>query len=295
MARSWDPNNQPDQQLRLEAAQRLDPRAELYQVDPDVAVELLRLQQGSGGAYTSIESAFQALPTASSVGEFAKTGQFAEARALYFDDAVRASQLGYDITTGKYYVTSTAYDPATKQRYSRGGLEYENLAADYGADARDYEEAPAPITVKPTSTTNPLRPRTIAAGYRPGTSEDGRSGTLTVIFRDGSYYNYYEVEPYLWQQFKQVKSKGRFIAKYLDYKPRGYASVAYITAIAQKAEYFISRTNQVMSNGTQGWRAKRQPNLERRLLQAERAARRTARLAKAAGTNPSRNKGKRRA
>jgi hypothetical protein len=275
----------------LEAAQRLDPRAELYQVDPDVAVELLRLQQGTGGNYTSIDSPFQALPTASSVGEFAKTGQFAEARSLYFDDAVRASQLGYDITTGTYYTTSTAYDSSTKSRFTRGGIEYENLSS----DARDYEDAPAPITVKPTSTTNPKKPRTVAAGYRPGTSEDGSNGTLTVIFRDGSYYNYYEVEPYLWQQFKQVKSKGRFIAKYLDQKPRGYASVAYITAIAQKTEYYISRTNQVMTRGKQGWRAKRQPNLDRRLLQAERATRRAARLAKAAGTNPAGTRGKRRA
>ena len=291
MAKSWDPKNQPDQQLRLEAAQRLDPRAELYQVDPDVAVELLRLQQGTGGNYTSIESAFQALPTASSVGEFAKTGQFAEARSLYFDDAVRASQLGYDLTTGKYYTTSTAYDPNTKSRYTRGGIEYENLAS----DARDYETDPAPITVKPTSTTNPKKPRTIAAGYRPATSEDGRAGTLTVIFRDGSYYNYYDVEPYLWQQFKQVKSKGRFIRMYLDQKPRGYASVSYISAIAQKTEYYISRTNQVMTKGKQGFRAKRQPNLDRRLLQAERATRRAARLARAAGTNPASTRGKRRA
>jgi len=291
MAKSWDPKNQPDQQLRLEAAQRLDPRAELYQVNPDVAVELLKLQQGTGGNYTSIESAFQALPTASSVGEFAKTGQFAEARSLYFDDAVRASQLGYDLTTGKYYTTSTAYDPNTKSRYTRGGIEYDNLAA----DARDYETEPAPITVKPTSTTNPKKPRTIAAGYRPATSEDGRAGTLTVIFRDGSYYNYYDVEPYLWQQFKQVKSKGRFIRMYLDQKPRGYASVSYISAIAQKTEYYISRTNQVMTKGKQGFRAKRQPNLDRRLLQAERATRRAARLARAAGTNPASTRGKRRA
>lgn len=292
MAKSWDPSNQPDQQIRLEAAQRLDPRAELYQVDPDVAVELLKLQQGTGGSYTSVDSTFKSLPTAPSVGEFAKTGQFAEARSLYFDDAVRSSQLGYDLTTGKYYVTSTAYNPVTKQRYTRGGIEYANLAS----DARDYETDPAPITVKPTSTTNPLKPRTIAAGYRPSSSEDGSSGTLTVIFRDGSYYNYYEVEPYLWQRFKQVKSKGAFIRKYLDQKPRGYASVSYISAIAQKTEYYVSRTNQVIYKGKQGSVPRRQPNLDRRLVQAERSARRAARLSRAAaGTNPARNRGKRRA
>jgi len=285
MARSWDPKNQPEQQVRLEDAQRLDPRAELYQIDPDVAVELLRLQQGSGGAYTSIDSVFKSLPTAPSVGEFAKTGQFAEARSLFFDQAVRASQLGYDITTGKYYVQSNT------PGYTRGGIEYQNLAA----DPRDYETDPAPITVKPTSTTNPSKPRTIAAGYRPGTSEDGSAGTLTVIFRDGSYYNYYEVEPYLWQQFKQVKSKGRFIRKYLDQKPRGYASVQYITAIAQRSEYFVSRTNQILAKGRQGFTPKRQPNLERRLLMQERAARRAARMAKQGAKNPSQNKGRKKA
>ncbi|NBW21903.1 MAG: KTSC domain-containing protein [Caulobacteraceae bacterium] len=291
MARSWDPKNQPDQQIRLEAAQRLDPRAELYQVDPDVAVELLRLQQGTGGSYTSIDSVFKALPTAPSVGEFAKSGAFAEAKSLFFDEQVRASQFGYDITTGTYYVTSSAYDPVTKSRYTRGGIEYNNWAD----DPRDYETEPAPITVKPTSTTNPNKPRTIAAGYRPGTSEDGSAGTLTVIFRDGSYYNYYEVEPYLWQQFKQVKSKGRFIRKYLDQKPRGYASVSYITSIAQKSEYFISRTNQILSKGIQGHIPKRQPSLERRLLLQERAARKAAKMAKAGAQNPSRNKGRKKA
>ena len=283
MARSWDPSNQPDQQVRLVAAQRLDPRADLYSIDPDVAVELLRLQQGTGGTYTSVDSVFKGLPTAPSVGEFAKTGAFAEARSLFFDEEVRASQLGYDITTGQYYVTSTAYNPATKSRYIRGGIEYENLAE----DPRDYETDPAPITVKPTSTTNPNKPRTIAAGYRPGTSDDGSAGTLTVIFRDGSYYNYYEVEPYLWQQFKQVKSKGRFIRKYLDQKPRGYASVAYISSIAQRSEYFVSRTNQLLYKGIQGKSPKRQPNLERRLLMQERAARRAARMARQGAKNPS--------
>ena len=264
MAKPWDDKAQ----LRLEAAQRLDPRAELYQVDPDVAVELLRLQQGSGSKYTSIDSVFSALPTAPSVGEFAKTGEFAEARSLYFDDAVRASQLGYDITTGKYYV--------------QGGQIFQNLAD----DPRDHEQEPAPITIKPTSSINPSKPRTVAAGYRAGTSEDGRAGTLTVIFRDGTYYNYYEVEPFIWQRFKAVKSKGRFIAKYLDSYPRGYADIQYISALAQRAEYFVSRTNQILKSAKQNYRPKRQPSLERRLLMQERSARRAARIAKQGAQNP---------
>lgn len=267
MAKPWDPSKQ----LNLEAAQRLDPRAELYQVNPDVAVELLNLQQEYGGSYTSTESVFAALPSAPSVGEFAKTGAFAEARSLFFDDAVRASQFGYDITTGQYFV--------------QGGQLYENLAD----DPRDHLEEPAPITVKPTSTTNPRKPRTIAAGYRAGTSLDRKSGTLTVIFRDGTYYNYYEVEPYMWQRFKAVKSKGKFIRKYLDSYPRGYAEIAYISDLAQRAEYFISRTNQLLNKGNQGMRPRQQPSLQRRLLESQRSARRSARLAKTAGTNPAKS------
>jgi hypothetical protein len=259
MAKSWDDRTK---QLQMEAAQRLDPRASSYQVDPDVAVELLRLQQESG----MTESVFRSLPTAPSRGEFTKSGAYAEAKSLYFDDAVKASSLGYDITSGKYYV--------------QGGAAFSNRAE----DPRDLVEKPAPITIKPTATSNPKRPRTVAAGYRPGTSEDGRKGTLTVIFRDGTYYNYYDVAPNTWGYFKIASSKGRFIRKYLDGHPRGYADISYITDLAQKAEYFISRTNQIISRGSQGQFPKRQPSLQRRLQMAERAARRAA---KTGGKNTS--------
>jgi hypothetical protein len=254
MAKSWDDRSK---QIQLEAAQRLDPRASSYQVDPDVAVELLRLQSEGG----NLDSVFKALPMAPNQGEFTKSGAYAEAKSLYFDDAIRASQLGYDITTGKYFV--------------QGGQTFNNLAE----DPRDLVEQAAPITIKPTATSNPKRPRTVAAGYRSGTSDDGRTGTLTVIFRDGTYYNYYEVAPNTWYYFKLAPSKGRFIRKYLDSHPRGYADISYISGIAQKSEYFISRTNQIISKGSQGIFPTRQPSLQRRLQMAERAARKAARTA----------------
>jgi hypothetical protein len=254
MAKSWDQKD--NKQIRLEAAQRLDPRAPLYNVNPEVAVELLRMQQGKGDRYTSTESVFAALPTAPSIGEFAKTGAFATARAIFEDEA--------------------------EQYFELGGNQFANLAD----DPRDHVQEPAPITVKPTSTTNHNRPRTVAAGYRPGTSPDGRKGTLTVIFRDGTYYNYYEVSPQTWHYFKIAQSKGRFIRKYLDSKPRGYADISYITALGQIAQYKISRTNQILYQGRQGSRPLRQPSLERRLLMQERSARRAARIAKSGASNP---------
>ena len=62
-----------------------------------------------------------------------------------------------------------------------------------------------PLTVAPTRTSNPGRPRTLAAGY------DGQTDTLTVVFREGAQYEYYDVSSAEWQQFKRSASPGRFI------------------------------------------------------------------------------------
>jgi hypothetical protein len=78
--------------------------------------------------------------------------------------------------------------------------------------------AAAVLTLIPTSTTNPRRPRTLAAGW------DKSTRTLTVVFRpDGErpamVWNYYEVDGLLWNNFAKAVSKGAFIYTYLD--PRG--------------------------------------------------------------------------
>jgi hypothetical protein len=54
----------------------------------------------------------------------------------------------------------------------------------------------------PTSTSNFKRPRTLAAGY------DLAEGTVTVVFRDGTFYNYYGISPGTWSTFKEAYSKG---------------------------------------------------------------------------------------
>lgn len=79
----------------------------------------------------------------------------------------------------------------------------------------------ADLSVIPTATTNPDRPRTLAAGY------DKKLQTLTVMFRDNNdgegpiLYNYYDVDPLTWSNFKRARSKGRFILAYLDSHDRG--------------------------------------------------------------------------
>ena len=64
------------------------------------------------------------------------------------------------------------------------------------------ENAPADLTDIPTSSTNALRPRTVAAGY------DADRKVLTVIFREGKVWNYFDVSEGQWQAFHASISKG---------------------------------------------------------------------------------------
>lgn len=101
---------------------------------------------------------------------------------------------------------------------NRGYTKYENLSqaymqaqGEYGPGtyanlAEDPRDGVAPMVVLtdiPTSSTNYSRPRTIAAGYDPDTR------TMTVVFRDGTFYNYYEVTLGEWLNFSASYSKGR--------------------------------------------------------------------------------------
>ena len=105
------------------------------------------------------------------------------------------------------------------------------------------DSSPAPLTLIPTSTTNPDRPRTVAAGY------DSDEEKLTVMFRDGTLYNYYEVNPNEWTTFKSNRSKGAVIYSMLDFKPRGYADDSSMSQKAREAFYRFSRGSQIHSAG----------------------------------------------
>lgn len=102
----------------------------------------------------------------------------------------------------------------------------------------DEGNYPAPISLVPTSSSNTKRPRTVAAGY------DQERSVLTVVFRDGTWYNYYEVSVAEWKAFKSMVSKGRFIYSVLDYKPRGNADTKGLSAGVRKNLYAVSRAYQ---------------------------------------------------
>ena len=155
---------------------------------------------------------FKGLPTAQSYGEF---------------DEIISLFGPASGTTANKKETMKYYDPLT-------GSQYEN----YGQEPDMVDDSPAELTVVPTSTINPERPRTVAAGY------DKAEEKITVVFRDGTFYNYYEVTPNEWVRFKAVVSKGRYIYAYLDSKPRGQADVSSISQTARTAFYRFSRAAQ---------------------------------------------------
>lgn len=109
----------------------------------------------------------------------------------------------------------------------------------------------APLSEVPTSSTNYSRPRTVAAGYDP------ERQTMTVVFRDGTFYNYYEVTAGEWESFHASFSKG---SPWLNRgfpngrqtqdglfinKPRGYADVSQIDAKIVEQLYRVSRAQQI--------------------------------------------------
>lgn len=68
------------------------------------------------------------------------------------------------------------------------------------------------ISVAPTRTSNPGRPRTVAMGYDYGTD------TLRVVFREGAVYDYFDVSTAEWWRMKRSASPGRFINRVLPGK-----------------------------------------------------------------------------
>ncbi len=191
-----------------------------------------RTKTGRGGSYamtqeeaiqaaslmdtSSVVSPLAGLPTAASVGEFS------------FAKSILGG--GWD-----------EYWEDTQRGYG-----YANLAANpvtRGRGPGNTSREPAPISVVPTSTTNPQRPRTVAAGY------DGSRGVLTVVFRDGTFYNYYSVDPPTWDAFKAAHSKGPFIEQFLDGKERGTANMKKTAVASREQLYRVARTGQVTTKG----------------------------------------------
>lgn len=89
--------------------------------------------------------------------------------------------------------------PLTSKDYSPSNLYDDDEFDDLGVSPN----APAQLTDIPTSSLNAARPRTVAAGY------DKTRQILTVVFRDGTVWNYSGVTEGEWQNFHASISKGR--------------------------------------------------------------------------------------
>ena len=121
-------------------------------------------------------------------------------------------------------------DATEMRQYAQFAQGYDDstLASDQfdPKDIGSTGDAPAPLTLNPTSTLFPERPRTLAAGFKfnPGSQTLGK---LTIMFRDGTLYNYYDVPESVWNTFKAAPSKGRAIISLgLNGYVRGYASAS---------------------------------------------------------------------
>jgi len=91
----------------------------------------------------------------------------------------------------------------------------------------------APLTDNPTATSNVEEPRTLAAGY------DKKNFILTIQFRDGTLFNYYDVPPSIWREFRNAPSKGKYMQGGLDSwkekKPVSGHSPAHYSRVAKSA------------------------------------------------------------
>lgn len=110
-------------------------------------------------------------------------------------------------------------------------------------------EEPAALTDIPTSSTNVRRPRTVAAGY------DAQRKVLTVMFRDGTLYNFYNVTSSEWNTFHNSYSKGPLLNLYRDGQPNpgflltsphqyGPADVANVNPQVLATIYKVARSSQ---------------------------------------------------
>ena len=93
---------------------------------------------------------------------------------------------------------------------SGGGYLYTNNAANPVAPfspGSGTDTSPAPISVNPTASINPNRPRTVAAGWEERGGKD--MGTMTVIFRDGTLYNYYDDTANAWRHIRSKVTSWR--------------------------------------------------------------------------------------
>lgn len=177
------------------------------------------------------------------------------------------------------------------------------------------DRGPAALTDVPTSSTNYKRPRTVAAGWQENSEDDPFKGTLTVVFRDGTVYNFYDVPQEVWINFRASISKGRWYLNHanshqssegvlLQYN-HGRANTAALSQEIQEMVYAAARTIQISQRASAPSHyqyktvMKNGKPVKTRIkttgvgdVTSRGVAAKTARLAKKGAMNPNQNAGK---
>jgi hypothetical protein len=140
--------------------------------------------------------------------------------------------------------------------------DFEDTDTDWGIteerDARAPEGFFESSDLNVTSTINPNRPRTWAAGF--SYDREAEEGTLTVVFRDdrggtGVWWNYYNVPWDEWEGFRSAESKGIYLrdsgmddGKY-PMGPADTGALGGFRAAQLNAIVMGARRRQIMSGG----------------------------------------------
>lgn len=198
-------------------------RGDSYAMSAEEAIGAASLMERS-----QVVSPLAGMPVAAGTAEFGVARDiFGRGLNNEWDDYWQDDQEGYD------------YANLAGSKVTVGGKTYVRPGS---AVTSGRGRQPAPISLIPTSTINPDRPRTVAAGY------DAKRMVLTTVFRDGTFYNYYDVDGSTWLAFKQAQSKGRFIEAVLDSQPRGAANMGSAPVYAREQLYRVARTGQIVNS-----------------------------------------------
>ena len=185
----------------------------------------------------------QRVNTATGVDPFTRIGRITKGKMRDFITLYDISDYYYEYGKGQ-----------PRPTYQHTGSSPRVEAATSKDDPNYVETSPAPLSEVPTATSayspgasKPGQPRTVGAGFI--IDEGADKGKLTVVFRDGTYYNYYDVPYTTWETFKSLPSKGPFIKSVLDGFQRGPATDVNLDPDIPQELYKILKTSQQMAKG----------------------------------------------
>lgn len=198
---------------------------------------------------------------------------------------------------------STVYDESVWSGDTSGGL----VLGEEEVETIGLNTLPAALSEIPTSSSNASRPRTLAAGWHKevGSNRDPREerfGRLTVMFRDGTLYNYYDVSYAEWRTFKGSLSKGPMLNRasksqgydgFLLSHPHGPADISEVPEEIQRGIQSMAREAQLKYATTNRARAGyKAPDRRRKGTQAATAVPYVPKSAsRKAGLNPAKKRG----